>query len=73
MKRGMIISYSYSLHDGFLSADFFQNYIIYISSIRVSNSLDLLVVIWIQTVCKDYQQMTEVATSMESGTYKSQF
>ena len=35
------------------SADFFSK--------LKSNSLDLLVLIWVQTVCIDYQQITKVA------------
>ena len=39
-------------------------------TLSVSNDLDsyqdlLLILIWVQTVCKDYQQMTKVAASME--------
>ena len=48
------------------SADFFQNQLFFINSfrniIRVTNSLDLSVLIWVQTVCKDYQQTTKVST-----------
>ena len=62
------------------SADFFQNYISEGFSknsfrntiMRVSNSLDpdqdphnQLVLIWVQTVCKGYQQKTKVAASKE--------
>ena len=51
------------------SADFFQNYLFknsFRNTIRVSNDLDpdqdrhLLVLIWVQTVCKGYQQTTLV-------------
>ena len=53
------------------SADFFQNYIdlsknYFRNTTRVSNSLDILsVLIMVQTVFKDYQQMTKVAPNME--------
>ena len=51
------------------SADFLQNYF-FQKILRVPDCLDpdhrmyiLSVLIWIQTVCKDYQQMTKVAAS----------
>ena len=51
-------------------ADFFQTYFFFFNSFRntigVSNSLDLdQVLIWVQSVCKGYQQMTQVAASKE--------
>ena len=51
-------------------ADFFQTYFFFLNSFRntigVSNSLDLdQVLIWVQSVCKGYQQMTQVAASKE--------
>ena len=54
-----------------LSADFFQNKL-FMNIIRVSNGLDPdqdhgsvnLDLIWVQTVCKGYQQMTKFAASL---------
>ena len=44
----------------FFSKNYFRN------TIRVSNTLDHSVsLIWVQTVCKGYQQMKKVATSSE--------
>ena len=59
-----------------VSADFFQNYLFqkfFQNTVSVSNGLNpdqdqsdiLSVLIWVQTVCKGYQQTIKVAASKE--------
>ena len=69
LKAATLVACRYFLHTLFSKLTFKKNH--FRNTIRVSNCLDpdqdriLLVLIWVQTIGKDYQQRTKVEASKE--------